>query len=1147
MPFDPISYILAKNALAKGIALPTLKDLVIDTDKDWGGYRIKNLGEPVDPNDPARKIYVDVATTGLGINLFLLDAADSEVTEYKATSIEVPELPEAYVEYSTADAGDYEIGAWIAPADLIPVLKLGVYEFHCQTERPTGDIPVRLFFRLYERKSDGSEVLIGESMLSDRIDSRRDIIVSLILANDYVMASGSRLVFKLYARYEETGASATTVRVYYQGNVRSRLTMPTVKEILDTLYAAKLHASQHALGGEDELSLDASQITSGVLSVDRIPDLSRSKITDFFSSPFWDNIPDKPFSTLGSEFTVSAGELQINSITRSKISDLFSSPFWDNIPDKPSTFPPEAHTHGISDLTDFVNVSKVIIDTSANRPAAGVAGRLFFETDTHMIYYDDGTSWVKLGVADWGNIDGKPSKFPPEAHTHSVSDVTFDGSVTPPADNTYDLGSSSYRWRDLFVARDAVLEKIWSYPDMILSEDDIGLTAYVSLVGGTAYVAPMFDNTVVYVNGKFVGVVNRGSRLSVSVSAGDIISANKPIMVHSSDERHTPITWADTKFVIPFYRNDPQTIYIYAPFADASVDVYVGTSTTAATTVTVTKGTATSVDVDVTPPNTVILESNAPIVVAVASNNQTYDFRFIHPPAKDLIGIPSNSLYVSALEDNTTITWYQGNNSGTYTLNRGEIVSHSDLGISTGSQYNATPVRVIADKPIMISSFADGDGTDATCGLPLNKLGTLYALPVAAQWLSIAVPFDNTRIRIYEGGTLKYETTVSNTYTYNTPVLLYLNPTDIDSNWSDIPAGVVIESDKPIMIVYDCAEAWTDDETVMLGINHRKFRIYENDVLSLVSDIVPPIDATYDLGTSSYRWRKAYLGSFQANGADCYIDAYGLVIGNTSGRASGERLELYGPNSSMILSVQDGNGRIQMKWNATRGTNETFLVGGENAGMWEFDPVEPETGLFKVRFADGSNASAGDAISWQDILQVGTSGMKLFKSGFYPGSDNALDIGSSSLRWRDIYIAGSIHFADGTSLSSGNIKFGNNVVTLVDHGAPDSNTVLHDTGSGGSATFHSGTVSDADKTLVTARASFRFASRNGTGTIKLRLDCYAGDDETTYYDVTASTSSTSWVNVTVHLKQPIIGRGLNWSVIGYNVMVAWEYCTIRYG
>ncbi|ADB58525.1 DUF2341 domain-containing protein [Archaeoglobus profundus] len=39
---------------------------------------------------------------------------------------------------------------------------------------------------------------------------------------------------------------------------------------------------------------DASEIVSGVLSVDRIPSLPRSKISDFFNSPFWDSIPDKP-------------------------------------------------------------------------------------------------------------------------------------------------------------------------------------------------------------------------------------------------------------------------------------------------------------------------------------------------------------------------------------------------------------------------------------------------------------------------------------------------------------------------------------------------------------------------------------------------------------------------------------------------------------------------------------------------------------------------------------------------------------------------------------------------------------------------------------------------------------------------------------
>lgn len=310
MGLDPISYILAKKKIPP-----------VRSDVDFKGYRITNIGDPTEPNDAARKVYVDIASTGLGINLFLLDAADTEVTTYNQIDINIPELTEAYVETTQSAAGDYEIASWIAQADLIPVLKLGVYEFHCQAERPTGNIPVRLFFRLYERQTDGTEILIGESMVSDQIDSRRDVIISFILASDYVMASGSRLVLKLYARYESTGATTTT-RVYYQGNVRSRLGIPTAKEILDTIYAAKLHAALHGLGGPDELALDASQISTGTLSLDRIPNLPRNKVTD-----------------------------------------LFTSPFWDNIPDKPSTFPPSAHTHNPNDILPQGSGSGLDADT----------------------------------------------------------------------------------------------------------------------------------------------------------------------------------------------------------------------------------------------------------------------------------------------------------------------------------------------------------------------------------------------------------------------------------------------------------------------------------------------------------------------------------------------------------------------------------------------------------------------------------------------------------------------------------------------------------------------------------------------------------------------------------------------------------------
>ena len=243
----------------------SLSQLIIDVDKDWGGYVIKNIGEPVEPYDAARKKYVDFATTGLGLNLFLLDQADSEVTTYKSMSVEVPELSEAYVEYSTSSHGDYEIAAWIAPADIIPVVRLGVYELYCQAERPSGNIPVRLFFRLYERQTDGTEILIGESAISDRIDGRRDVVVSLVLASDYIMQPGSRLVMKLYARYEEYGGSSTTVRVYYQGNVRSRLATPIAKEILDTLYVPYTGAKYDLdLGGKNISNVGSLSVSNQV-------------------------------------------------------------------------------------------------------------------------------------------------------------------------------------------------------------------------------------------------------------------------------------------------------------------------------------------------------------------------------------------------------------------------------------------------------------------------------------------------------------------------------------------------------------------------------------------------------------------------------------------------------------------------------------------------------------------------------------------------------------------------------------------------------------------------------------------------------------------------------------------------------------------
>lgn len=95
--------------------------------------------------------------------------------------------------------------------------------------------------------------------------------------------------------------------------------------------------------------------------------------------------------------------------------------------------------------------SEVIMSgVSSGRPSAGIAGRLYYSTDTDVLSRDNGSSWVDVEI-DWGKITGKPSSFVPSEHDHSSSgdggiltNSRFDGYLqiseistpsNPPSDN----------------------------------------------------------------------------------------------------------------------------------------------------------------------------------------------------------------------------------------------------------------------------------------------------------------------------------------------------------------------------------------------------------------------------------------------------------------------------------------------------------------------------------------------------------------------------------------------------------------------------------------------------------------------------------------------------------------------------------------
>lgn len=70
-----------------------------------------------------------------------------------------------------------------------------------------------------------------------------------------------------------------------------------------------------------------------------------------------------------------------------------------------STTPPDipADIKALADATDaaFAGFSQNVF---ASRPAAGKAGRIFYATDTNVLYYDDGSAWHSVGALAAGSV-----------------------------------------------------------------------------------------------------------------------------------------------------------------------------------------------------------------------------------------------------------------------------------------------------------------------------------------------------------------------------------------------------------------------------------------------------------------------------------------------------------------------------------------------------------------------------------------------------------------------------------------------------------------------------------------------------------------------------------------------------------------------
>jgi len=184
------------------------------------------------------KKYVDEAVTSLGARYYMTDT-DAGIEDYKLCSLTPSSDTEKSISKNDLTDDQYIIG-WISPNTNEPdKLIAGVYNWRIYAEKTGGTKTIRFYWKLFERKSNGSEVEIGTSIASNEIVSgKNSYIIPLTLSSDYDVESDSYVVGKIYADVSGSG-NAPSVTIYYEGDSDSHWEIPTNLEILNDRYVQK--------------------------------------------------------------------------------------------------------------------------------------------------------------------------------------------------------------------------------------------------------------------------------------------------------------------------------------------------------------------------------------------------------------------------------------------------------------------------------------------------------------------------------------------------------------------------------------------------------------------------------------------------------------------------------------------------------------------------------------------------------------------------------------------------------------------------------------------------------------------------------------------------------------------------------------------
>jgi len=230
----------------------------LDSDDLW--HYVSDRPNFTDIHHIIDKEYVDFAVASLGARYYMINTS-SGISDYKLTQLSPPSGSEESIT-KTGLTDDEYIARWISPSPNEPSkLIKGVYNWHIYAEKTGGTKTLRLYWKLVERKSDNSEVIIATSVASNEIVSSKNYyVLPLFLDEDYTLDDGSYIVGKIYADISG-GGSSPGVTIYFNGDTQSHWEIPVNLEIFSNTFL-KLNGSN----ANSDIDVSPYNFTAGNIS-----------------------------------------------------------------------------------------------------------------------------------------------------------------------------------------------------------------------------------------------------------------------------------------------------------------------------------------------------------------------------------------------------------------------------------------------------------------------------------------------------------------------------------------------------------------------------------------------------------------------------------------------------------------------------------------------------------------------------------------------------------------------------------------------------------------------------------------------------------------------------------------------------------------